>query len=322
MPRINCDYNMFEFVFGVIMSGIRSSLITKDGLKNFNRYSKFKFNPKGYDYYYQRYNSTKNSKSKNKSKESKDYKQLKSFISNCYSFKSMIQTQHKSYIKDVLVVGKNNKFILNEPIFQKIKDMNRQLRDNNPKDSKKLCKSDVYLVLDNEKIIGVSVKMNKKCTKFNYSVQKMLKDNFRVNVNNLNKTKNIILQDNDIKKSNFKTLRSKCNKLFYDRNNPYWVQLHYYIDLYNSKLASDLMCKYHCTHNDLYDVYEIDDSSFHMLTKNELDTDYHLEEDTQKKENTKAAKLYYKLKKGEKTIMNLEIRFKGDPFVSPQFQST
>ena len=65
MPRINCDYNMFEFLFGTIMVGIRSSLITKDGLKNFNRYSNFKFNPKGYDYYYQRFNSMKNSKSKN-----------------------------------------------------------------------------------------------------------------------------------------------------------------------------------------------------------------------------------------------------------------
>ena len=82
------------------------------------------------------------------------------------------------------------------------------------------------------------------------------------------------------------------------------------------------MCNYHCVNNNLYDVYEIDDSSFYMLTKNGLDTDYYLQEDTQKKENTKAAKLYYKLKKGENTIMNLEIRFKGNPFVSPQFQST
>jgi hypothetical protein len=319
MPRINCDYNMFEFVFGVIMSGIRSSLITKDGLKNFNRYSKFKFNPKGYDYYYQRYNSMKNSKSKNKSKESK---QLKSFINNCYSFKSMIQTQHKSYIRDVFVVGKNNKFILNEPRFQRIEEMNKQLKIANPKDSKKLCKSDVYVILDNDKIIGVSVKMNKKCTKFNYSVQKILKDHFKVNINNLNNIKKIILHDNGIQKSNFKTMRHKGNKLFYDRNNPYWNQLHYYIDSYNSKLASILMSNYYCTHNNLYDVYEIDDYSSYILTKNELDTDYYLEEDTQKKNRTNSAKLYYKLKKDENTIMNLEIRWKGDPFVSPQFQST
>ena len=291
-------------------------------LKNFNRYSNFKFNPDGYNYYYQRFNYMKNNKYKNKSKESKDSKQLKSFINNCYSFKSMIQTHHKSYIRDVFVVGKTDKFISNEPKFQKIIEMNKQLQINNSKDSKKMCKSDVYLVLDNEKIIGVSVKMNKKCTKFNYSVQKMLKDSFKVNIDDLNKIKTTILHDSGIKRSNFKSMRSKCNKLFYERNNLYWNQLHQYIESYNSNLASILMCNYHCINNNLYDVYEIDDSSFYMLTKNELDTDYYLQEDTQKKENTNAAKLYYKLKKGENTIMNLEIRFKGNPFVSPQFQST
>ena len=42
---------------------------------------------------------------------------IKSFINNCYSFKSMIQTQHKSYIRDVFVVGKNNDQLIKTKII-------------------------------------------------------------------------------------------------------------------------------------------------------------------------------------------------------------
>ena len=53
------------------------------------------------------------------------------------------------------------------------------------------------------------------------------------------------------------------------------------------------MCNYHCTNNNLYDVYEMT-FQLYTPTKNELDTDYYLEEDTQK-ENINAS--FYKLKK-------------------------
>jgi hypothetical protein len=309
MVRVHCDYNTFEFIFGVIMSGIRSSLITKNGLNNFTKYNNFVFNQKGYEHYYNGYSKIK------------DTKQIKTFLDNCYNFKSMIQSTHKSYIKNVYLTGKSDKFISKTDTgFNLIKSYNNTLQKNNPKEKRRICKSDVYLILDNNKTIGISVKMNKKCTKFNYSIEKILRDNFEIN--DVSKIKNNFLLDNRITRTNYKCNRDKYNKLFYDRDNIYWNVLSKHINDNSCKIASILMNNYNCTFNNLYPVYEIIDNDFYLLSKSNDTNTYHLEENEEKKEKTNASKLYYNLKKGNEIIMNLEIRWKGCPFVSPQFLST
>ena len=135
--------------------------------------------------------------------------------------------------------------------------------------------------------------------------------------------KNNYLKNNNITRSNYKSDRKKYNSLFYERNNPYWNELHKCIVNNSNKISLILMNFYHCTKNNLYDVYEINDADYYKISRDGIDDDdYYLEENTEKKSNTTASKLYYKLKKGEATIMDLEVRWKGNPFPSPQFQST
>ena len=44
--------------------------------------------------------------------------------------------------------------------------------------------------------------------------------------------------------------------------------------------------------------------------------------DTDKKNRSKASKQFYKLKYKDEDFIDFEIRFKGNPFNSPQFQTT
>ncbi len=226
-------------------------------------------------------------------------------------------------IKKVFLCGKDYKKIKDKD-FAHILKVNRELEKNNPINSKKICKSDVYILFTNDKFVGISVKDCTKCTKSNYSIQKMFGELENKDLSKkLNESKNEILKLNSITRKNYKNKRDLYNSLFVDDNNQYWKLIKENILKYDKKIIEHLICYLFCCNNKSYDVYELWDEDYTLLKFDNKDIDkLYIEFDTIKKHKSNASKLFYKIKYNNNEFINFEIRFKGNPFVSPQILVT
>lgn len=188
--------------------------------------------------------------------------------------------------------------------------------------SKLEAKSDIYLKLNNDKIIGLSIKQNKNATKSNYSVQKMLGIEENITLTNIKKQ---YLNEKGFTSFD-KTQRANINELFYPQNkeNLYFNKLREFISNKNKEISKQLVEPLYCS-NIKYDMYEYDGTDVTKLNKVIDPSKIIFEEylpyyfDKAGKER-KAAKLFYRLVVEEK-VYRVEIRWKGNVYnASPQFQ--
>lgn len=242
------------------------------------------------------------------------------FSKTVIRFKEEIINKHGE-IKKCFVTGKNYNRI-NDDEFQSIKQINKKLEEENPNDKKKICKSDIYIKFKSNKHIGASIKKDKICTKANYSVQKMLKEIVDIDLsNNLNNIKNRLLQDNYITRQNYKSKRDTYNNIF-RQNNAYYNELLKNIENNENEIIKRLLCNMFSCNNKDYDVYELWDIDYKLLKLTKEMKHMKIVVNNEKKSKSKASKLFFKLKYKKIDFIDLEIRFKGNPFNSPQIQTT
>lgn len=223
-----------------------------------------------------------------------------------------------------------------------------ELKDLNTGKDKKEAKADVYFHLkkgETKRIIGMSVKQTKDCTKTNFSVEKMIFEitndkQIRENLSELRKkviidaglqgeAKQLNIKRPDLTKKELKTLkdkiRAKLNSLFSPKLNPgnlYWIALKRAVDERVQELAEKIVKN--LFPSDLgYPLYEFDGIDFERL---DVPKDTKITMKSSARYATKksgddrdAAKLFYQLKVDSKKY-RIEIRFKGDIWASsPQF---
>ena len=239
-------------------------------------------------------------------------KEVNSYLENTRkTFKDKIDKN----VKKVYIEGKKLK-------TRKLIDLNK---DNDLKEAK----ADAYVELEDGKIIGVSIKQDKKCTKSNFSVEKMLSEivNDKMMGKVLSDARQTVIKNADLeseaKKLKLKTttetekknIRSQLNDLFRPSNeNIYWQKVKEEIEKNKQEIANRIVRNLF-PRNLGYELYEFDGSDF-----NRLDYDKELvitlnEKGrygrTKKGEERNAAKLFYQLKVDGKKY-RVEIRFKGD----------
>ena len=223
-----------------------------------------------------------------------------------------------------------------------------ELKDLNTGKDKKEAKADVYFHLkkgEKKRIIGLSVKQTKDCTKTNFSVEKMIFEitndkQIRKDLSELRKkviidaglqgeAKQLNIKRPDLTKEELETLkdgiRVKLNRLFSPKanpNNPYWIALKSAINERIQGLAEEIVKN--LFPSDLgYPLYEFDGIDFVRL---DVSNDTKITMKPSARYSTKksgddrdAAKLFYQLKVDSKKY-RIEIRFKGDIWASsPQF---
>ena len=245
----------------------------------------------------------------NKYKE--DIEKRKDNDINKYISKFVNEFQEKNIkineITEIYLEGKNE-------TSPKIKELNRGQDIKN-------CKADVYFELIDKTIIGVSIKQDNKCTKSNYSVEKILdsiKEKEKGNLSNLRKK---LLETTGFKEFE-KDKRKDVNTLFYDSNNEYWKEMKQEINEYNEIIKKRLI-EYLYPVNLSYDIWEFDGEKIENLKIN-IDNSTFKEHEpyyyTKKGIRRKAAKLFYQLIIDNKKY-RVEIRWKGNIHgSSPQFQ--
>lgn len=303
MVRKNCDYNPHELLVAAAMAGIRSSCLPRNSLK-ITDHLILKFNSSHYEKYINEVSRIE---------KQSNYNQI---IERYINMKTHIESHYDSSIKKVFLVGKSDICFINNSDYQIVKEFNEILKQSVPiSDRRKVCKADVYLILENMQVIGISVKANKNCTKCNFSIEKIFKT--IDDDNSCSSIRQNYLIENDITRKNLKNKRPEYNALFYSRDNPYWNEVSSFISENSHVIARQLYNNIKCLNNTLYPMWEVNGESYYVLEGQ--NDDYTLVENTEKKEKTKAAKLFYRLMLGDNTLLNMEIRFKGNPYHSPQF---
>jgi hypothetical protein len=196
--------------------------------------------------------------------------------------------------------------------LSEIEEVNKGLHKNERK-------GDVYAELDNDKFIAFSVKQNKKCTKTNWSIEKLIDHN-----NELNILRKKYLLDSGYPKHN-REKRSEVNALFYDSDNPYFKKLREMIELNKDIIVSEFKNKLYGNVKYPYDLYEFDShnlTNLSSITINDISFEEYMPyyyDITGKRRQ--CAKLFYKLKINN-NIYRIEVRWKGNIHsASPQFQT-
>jgi hypothetical protein len=179
-------------------------------------------------------------------------------------------------------------------------------------------KADIYVECA-DGFYGISIKQDDRCTKSNYSVEKMIGMISPDCGTELNECRKTFLRENGFEKYP-KSERECVNKLFHVTN-PYW-------ELVRTKLTTHNECIKRSIIKNMfpdvpYKLYEYDGNSMYLLdnaTENVTLVEhapYYV--DTQGNHRN-AAKLFYQLIVNEK-IFRVEIRWKGNIWgASPQFQ--
>ena len=201
-------------------------------------------------------------------------------------------------VKDVYLLGKNSNS------YPEITSLNRNLTQID-------AKSDVMIKLVDNSWVGLSVKANKSCFLTNYSIQKILS-----NGTELDEIKKDYLKTNGFLKFN-KEERIKVNKLFH-RSNIYWDKLQESIEKEKCKIIS-ILKEGLCSSKTTYNVFEIDGEDIIDLSllQKELDSK---KIDLIKREypERNAAKIWYDILVDNIIKYKIEIRWKGNVFISPQ----
>jgi hypothetical protein len=226
------------------------------------------------------------------------YKKEKIIDKYINNFKNCLKKHddiNRSDISCIYISGKTNK-------HNEIKKLNNNV-------CRLEAKADIYIKFKDNSFIGLSVKQDKKATKSNYSVHKILGiagEKMKCIL------KNFLQQNKDTK---------DINTLFY-KDNIYWNLLRQEIDKQKIFISTFLCDKLYCA-NVNYHMYEFNGCEMiklndrnHLLNKTfeeYLPFYYNL-----KGEKRKVAKLFYKLTCGKKEY-RVEIRWKGNINASPQF---
>jgi hypothetical protein len=200
-----------------------------------------------------------------------------------------------------------------------IKELNKNIHDVKQK------KADVYIQLQNNNIIGISIKQDANATKSNYSIEDIIqKIHLRTNLEPIpfKSTRIQYLADNGFHEFKEED-RPNVNKLFYPNvSNCYFDLLKKYIHEYNSDIVQYMInCLYP---KDLpYMLYEFDGIKLIQLNNIIINSTLFAEHlpyyYTSKGILRNCAKLFYQLKIND-TIFRVEGRWKGNIFTSsPQF---
>ena len=203
-------------------------------------------------------------------------------------------------IEEVYLLGKNPN------VFPEISILNHNLKQID-------SKSDVMLKMYDESWIGISVKATRSSFLTNYSIQKILS-----NGKELEKVKRDFLKENGFTKF-CKDQRQEVNKLFYPENkNVYWDCLYKSIESEKEKVIT-LIKEGLCSTNTPYKVYELDGENVIDLSKLQEEL-YSKKIELIKKDYPykKAAKMFYDILVEGNKKYNIEIRWKGNVFCSPQ----
>jgi len=239
-------------------------------------------------------------------------REVNSYLENT---RKMFKDKIDKKVKKVYIEGKKLK-------TRKLIDLNK---DNDLKEAK----ADAYVELEDGKIIGVSIKQDKKCTKSNFSVEKMLSEivNDKMMGKALSDARQTVIKnaglESEAKKLKLKTtteeekknIRSQLNDLFRPSNeNIYWQKVKEEIEKNNQEIANRIVRNLF-PRNLGYELFEFDGSDFNRLDYDaELVITLHEKSrygKTKKGEERNAAKLFYQLKVDGKKY-RVEIRFKGD----------
>ncbi len=234
-------------------------------------------------------------------------KSLREYYTN---FKTHVtQTSFIDHVLYVIVCGKKNH-------YEEVDTANADLDSKNAKDAK----SDIMIMLDNDKPVGMSIKASKEATKSNYSVPKF----FAIDEQKTCKeVKTNMLADAGYPLFK-KEERKEHNALFYNSNNPFFNLLRDLIAKHNKDIAKS-MVESLCGTRLAYDLYEFDGKDLMKLNK---DIDYeavqfyeceefYLKDNGERRET---AKMFYKLVNGS-SAYRVEVRWKGNIHTAfPQFQ--
>lgn len=303
--RKSCEHPWSEFVFAVTILHSEPVDIINDS-KELIESGKLKLNhPSDVEKYI------------NDMKLEKEKKKISEFISTLYE-KLKVLTEFQKPIECVYISGKTN-------IHSEIEELNKNLK------KRKEVKSDVYVRFVDGEIYGVSIKNDKNATKSNYSVHKLL-DSIEGGFNEeMKKYLKQFLTENGIEKlkptdtkEEKEVKRNNANRLFYNRDNAYWNRIREMI-LKNNEDVKKRVIQYLYSSKCPYPVYEYDGTSFIHLNMKVPDinqivfTEYEEYYKTKNGSQRSAAKMFYQLIVYEKKY-RVEIRWKGDCFVSPQFE--
>lgn len=185
-------------------------------------------------------------------------------------------------ILSVYLVGKSYKD------FPELVELNQQFNI-------KRTKSDVYIKSNSNLFTGISVKAGKGCTMTNYSIEKILY-NMGVDGNKiLKKKRNKVLLDGLGCSKYSKEQREQANKLFYDKNNEYFIEIIRLLDEHNEQFTNTLLEEVFCALP--YDYYLFNGIKYIDLNKTSNDIKGKEKKIIRyvEKESPKAAKLWYKV---------------------------
>lgn len=289
VKRVNCESNAYELIFVIILAGF-SGLIPL--VKNIEDMTEVVEHLATADYP----NVTINKK--------ENY--IKSFF-------KINRDIGQKYINKLLEVLSSHIFVrvflCGKSELPEIKDLNKgiKLKDR---------KADVYGCTKDGKWTGFSVKQNTKCTKSNWSVEKII---------DMSGILRILRREFLVSKGYTKfekKERDSTNALFYE-DNQYFTELRKSIVENKNKIIAEFSNKLYGSKLP-YPLYEFDgksiinmsDISAGSVTFDEHDPYYY----TKTGDRRCAAKMFYRLQINL-TVYRVEIRWKGNVFHSPQFQT-
>jgi len=290
--RASCENNWAEMVFAVTL--LYPDVKTKKDVQNKLElliHNKFKCSG-GNDNIYRYFTDI------NKRPE----KFISEYISN-------IDLEKLNYlsIKEVILSGKN----INE--FPEIQKINTCKKTGKLYDLKKR-KSDLYIIFNDNKIIGISLKSNDNCTLTNYSIERRFSEIIGKEIsNNLKEIRINMLKEKFGEEYKYKKgQRSEANKLFYDKNNEYFKKIIEIIedhnDIFTGHLVSYVFPKLE------YDVYGYNGTVLKDL--NSLSSKIHGQSQMIKRENKyeteTAAKIWFSLYLDDVESWKFCIRGKND----------
>lgn len=288
--RASTEYNAFEFLVAVLIDDktVNDYISLLQNINIYSSITKIKFNKQEEKYYY----------FDNLLKIHK--KKINEFITN---FRKNFYISYEEIIT-IYISGKKN-------YHDDIEELNTNI-------DRKSIKSDIYIKLKNNEIIGYSIKQCNKSTKSNYSVHKLFQN--KVVDQELTSIKLEYLKENGFYITNKKD-RSNINKLFYE-SNIYWDRLREEILKHEELISNELYSYLYSSRITHYPVYEFDGKTIYKLNNKceeivsfKEHLPYYMKKNGEKR-NT--AKLFYQLQIGSKCY-RVEIRWKGDVFCSPQY---
>jgi len=258
----------------------------------------------------------------NKAKDFKEYvddiiKKEKMVVEYMQNFRAYIRLWISKPIEKIFLSGKHN--------------THEEIEKLNEGSCKLEAKSDLYIKFTDGSFYGLSVKQSKDCTKSNYSVQKILHDLQKNDIDKeLTTIKKKYLKQNGFDKFR-KSRRKEVNELFYPQNkdNPYMNKLREELNKNGDYIGKYLVQKLYAT-SISYNIYEFNGEELIKLKSfRDMDVSFyeHKPYYYDKKGNEReTAKLFYRLVTvdrlcNEEKIYRIEVRWKGNVHdSSPQFQ--